>query len=280
MTVCLITSIKSNVLLREKCQRLLLVASLALTIVTWFILFGHLDDLINVSPDDDNLRGSIFQGAATIAGLAIFGSAITVRIHHEQRVNRVQKLLQFYAYGGITLLVLMQGVVMIQACCMDIDSPLLMAWILTTTILLLWTGSFLTILAVSRGSVGERAYHSLRVELENIYQTVSENRTVVTRGETTVRYAHKYISHDIYDSLLTTGHILHVDLTVQQLAQNIIRMCKSHNEYFKRVVLLNAEGGGAGNAEAPDHMFAYLLEMPPLEDNILNMISELLGENN
>ena len=181
---------------------------------------------------------------------------------------------------GITMLVTTQGILMLFACCGVLNDSTIGVLVIITTVLLLWIGATLTIALSRKESERKQASESLRKELESIHRVISGSKRVAHHSNYVVEYTHKYLNHDIYDSLLTTGRILHIKYNAQQTLQDVIKVIKSHNEYFRLVEHLDIKGYAIDGLDGEDgnHKFAYQKIMQSYEDKIINDIQLLLGK--
>ena len=258
---------------RVRGQKLLLLALAILAPIATLLVVNSLEEQVaNLDWSNDTLRGAVFQGAATIAGLAIFGSAITVRFYREPFSKSIQKWLSLYVYGGITVLVAVQGMIMVLSCCLDITTTLLATYASATTISLLWVGAFLTITLVRQKNERELVSESLRLELENTYQIVS--RTENTMHGQKQYNEQKYLNHDVYDSLLATGWIVYINRDGQQIIQNIVNAIKLHNKQLKQIerAVLDDEVSDNVHDEVHRRIFVHRRRMRLYDKRILQDI--------
>lgn len=96
-------------------------------------------------------KDAMLQAAATIMGLAIFGSAIGMRIHRRPKHKDARWKGGIIAFIGIICLVTMQVVFMVYACCESVVDAWIQVWIVLTAIFLIVIGSGVTV-ALSRSS--------------------------------------------------------------------------------------------------------------------------------
>ncbi len=268
----------SNSKYQKWLNKLAIIASVLLLGVGLAFAIDALSAMIGDSGPRDLKRDAMFQGAATIAGLAIFGSAIGIRIYRKPETRNAKWWAGLFTYMGITALVGTQGYIMMYACCMDISNPVTFKLIFITITQLMVIGAFLVI-ASSRKDGGERVFESIRKELETIREIVSTPNTKAKHDNQEVEYVHSYIGHDIYDSLLATGHIRYIKYDVQQEIQGIIRTTKRHNECLKQIERMVVKGykDGYTNKER-DVVFMYQKYMQSYEERIAGDISTLLDK--
>ena len=193
---------------------------------------GRIDPLEDVSKD------AMFQAAATIAGLAIFGSAISIRIHRKPETRNPQWWAQVFTYVGITLLVATQGIFMLFACCTNTGVELVFEWILATTVLLIAIAVTLTVALSVQEDERQRAYNSLFEELEFTKDLIEKHRKDASDEDYKLpvftNHVDRFFNHDIYDSLVETGLIFRLDYGQQQLIQKTMRNIKRHNKYLQK----------------------------------------------
>lgn len=234
MVVCNMIIVTSNDNSQIHCWKLWVVAVILLApLVMWFVLDAansYSGELLS-----DLAQNASLQAAATIAGLAVFGSAIGIRIYRKPETKDAQWKAQVGTYIGITLLVATQGSFMTYACCTAVSGFWTAVWIAITTILMIVIVALLTVALSRHESDNKRITDGLRKELENIHQAISNIENKGKHDKKMESNTAKYLSHDIYDSLLATGQILYINQNIQQTVQNIANTIKRHNEYLKKI---------------------------------------------
>lgn len=116
----------------------------------------------------DLTRNASLQAAATIAGLAVFGSAIGIRIYRRPETRDARWQAQIGTYIGIALLVATQGSFMTYACCTTVSGFWAAVWVVVTTILMIAIVALLTVALSRHRSDKEQITDGMRIELENI----------------------------------------------------------------------------------------------------------------
>lgn len=87
-----------------------------------------------------------------------------------------------------------------------------------------------------------------RRALENIFNELRDGGDALTKGShkrVTRKYSGKeydfvvaLLNHDVYDSLIHSGHISYFDSKVQQNIQNVFAKIKDRNSYIKKIIEL------------------------------------------
>lgn len=80
---------------------------------------------------------TIYMSGATIISLATFGSILGIRIKPDHKTSKTQSRGFNYIFGGITAVIVLQGILMILACCVGLNSGFLIGVLILTCVALL-----------------------------------------------------------------------------------------------------------------------------------------------
>lgn len=94
----------------------------------------------------------------------------------------------------------------------------------------------------------EKRSHN-RLVSRNLYGELQDGLNTLTKHKLTSRYYSnqkyeflaKYLNHDIYDSLITSGQINFLDYELQQKVQDVFTKIKDHNRYLNKLITLEEE---------------------------------------
>ena len=107
----------------------LLIAVVAISMLISILAFTVALDRFEIRPATDDAEtellspDAIYLGGATIIGLATFGSALVIKIKIERttRGQARQKIQIGVLLGGATGLIISQGILMLHACCGNVN---------------------------------------------------------------------------------------------------------------------------------------------------------------
>lgn len=82
---------------------------------------------------------------------------------------------------------------------------------------------------------------------------------VSLNNNTKITYTHRFLNHDIYDSLIFSGGIKFLKYELQQKIQDIFNMNKRHNHYLE-IIIENQEQMGDGDVSKINEKYFKLLD--------------------
>ena len=100
---------------------------------------------------------------------------------------------------------------------------------------------------------------------ENLGQGIE----VIVNGNEKLRFTNKFLNHDVYDSLVSSGKINILKHELQQQVQNIFKMIKYHNEYLSYT-------SDNSNRNAGMNLMPYYSMIDEYEQDLLKQIPDML----
>ena len=98
---------------------------------------------------------------------------------------------------------------------------------------------------------------------------------VSLNGNTKITYTHRFLNHDIYDSLIFSGGIKFLKYELQQKTQDIFNMIKRHNRYLE-IIIENQEQMGNSDVSKTSEKYFKLLDK--YERQLLKLIPKMMDE--
>ena len=115
---------------------LVFAASLALCV---FNTQAYAEDDWNKDPPGIEVdRNTVYMSGATIISLATFGSILGIRIKTDHETSKTRSKGVKCIFGGITAVIILQGSLMITACCTGLDSNVLFGFLILTCLALVF----------------------------------------------------------------------------------------------------------------------------------------------
>ena len=98
---------------------------------------------------------------------------------------------------------------------------------------------------------------------------------VTFKDRTKITYTHRFLNHDIYDSLIFSGGIRFLKYELQQKIQDIFNMIKRHNRYLE-IIIENQEQMEDDNVSKVTKKYFKLLDK--YERQLLKLIPQMMSE--
>ena len=96
-----------------------------------------------------------------------------------------------------------------------------------------------------------------------------EGVTVEANGDI-YRYADKFLNHDVYDSLVSSGRINFLRYELQQQVQNIFKLIRKHDEYVHFIIDIKNQ------ARKATSFVPYYKMLDKYEDDLLEQIPDVV----
>ena len=66
-------------------------------------------------------EGDLYTSSATLSGLAVFGSVLGIKLGKSPEAHIWENMGMTVIVGSLTALIILQGIVMLKACCLNFD---------------------------------------------------------------------------------------------------------------------------------------------------------------